>query len=227
MRSYLLLLFGLAFASAAGAESFSGTLPFSSDGHVGELQFTALAPGETSSGYGVFASSGYGQAADASNYTYLYYLQNDSAAGTPTSFCDEQCFFGLDIDLEALGDPVDLGISSVGFDASNGGEAPSDAFADSGFDVVSYFFDDPPNYGILPEGGFSAILRFYSPNAPSSAGGAYVTSNTFDSENTEYEFVHFASGVTAPVPEPGTGLLVAGGLLGLAARRRLPQTLGR
>ena len=96
LRNVRTLLLALLFASSAGAESFSGSISFgTSPDFQGELQFTALDPGETSSSFGVF--SGYSQAASP-DYTYLYYLLNESDAGTPTSFCNEHCFYGLDLE---------------------------------------------------------------------------------------------------------------------------------
>ena len=212
LRTALALLTTLLLASSAVAESFSGSISFGATPDLqGELHFTALAPGETSSSFGVF--TGYTQTA-STDYTYLYYLLNESNAGTPTSFCDEHCFYGLDLDT--LLDPVGPSIHTIGFDSSNGGEEPSDAYATSP-DLISYEFDLDPNYGILPEGGFSAILRFFSPFGPSDQGGAWITNNTGDVGN---DFIHIANGVTTPVPEPATALLVLAGLVGLGAQRR-------
>lgn len=199
----------LCFAAVASAESFSGSAPFSTSAdHAGEIWFTALDPGETSSSLSIFA--GYSQLT-STDYTYLYLLENNSDAGTPTSFGNEHSFYG--IDLVTLLDPNGSGINSIGSDASNGGEDISDAFAISP-DLISFEFDNAPNYGIEPEGGFSAVLRFYSPFGPSDAGGAYFTQNTPGND-----FTYLDTGVTTPVPEPGTGALLAMGLLALGRRR--------
>lgn len=211
IRTLLLILL---LASSAGAESFYGIIPFgSSAAFQGELHFTALAPGDTTSSNGVF--TGYSQAS-TTDYTYLYYLRNDSdptlSSGEP--FCEPRCFYGLDLDT--LIDPTGPGIHTIGYDTSNGGEEPSDAYGTSP-DLISYEFDLPPNYGILPDGGFSAILRFYSPFGPTDQGGAWITNNTGDVGN---DFIHITTGVTTPVPEPTTAALLALGLVALAARRR-------
>jgi len=211
-RRALTLLLALALASPVAAESFSGSIAFGASPDLqGVLHFTALDPGETASSFGVF--SGYSQAASA-DYTYLYLLQNDSDAGTPTSFCNEHCFYGLD--LTTLFDPTGPAIDTIGFDAGNGGEAPSVFGANASPDLVFFEWDDPPNYGILPEGGFSAILRFFSTRAPGDGGGAFVTNNTAGPN----DFVHITTGVTTPVPEPATAGLLALGLAALAARRK-------
>ena len=88
--------------------------------------------------------SGYSQAA-TTDYTYLYYLLNESDAGTPTSFCNEHCFYGLD--LVTLLDPTGSDIHTIGYDTGNGGEEPS--FIDTlSPDLISYEFDLDPNYGM-------------------------------------------------------------------------------
>jgi hypothetical protein len=221
-RHGLTLLLALFFAASAGAESFSGSIGFGATPDLqGVLNFTALAPGETSSSFGPF--TGYSQSA-SSDYTYLYILENDSAAGTPGSFCNEHCFYGLD--LETLFDPNGGGINSIGFDSSAGGEEPSFFDANTAPDLVFYEFDSPPNYGIRPDGlaavggvpggDFSAILRFYSPFGPTDQGGAFITNNVGPPD----DFFHILTGVTTPVPEPGSAALLGLGLLALAARRR-------
>jgi hypothetical protein len=223
MRNVRTLLLALLFAFSANAESFSGSIGFgATPDFQGVLQFTALAPGESSSSFGAF--TGYTQTPSIGYYTYLYYLHNQSNVGTPTSFCNEHCFYGLDLDT--LLDPTGPDIGLIGSDTSNGGEAPSAAYGTSP-DLISYEFDLAPNYGIRPDGtlvaggvpggGFSAFLRFYSPFGPSDLGGAWITNNTGDVGN---DFIHITSGVTTPVPEPASAALLALGLLALAVRRR-------
>lgn len=210
-RPLLPLLLALLLASSAAAESFAGSVAFGTTPDLqGTLHFTALDPGETASGQAAFA--GYSQTA-SSDYTYLYRLDNASTVGAPTSFCNEHCFIGLD--LETLFDPNNGDITSIGSDASNGGEPVSFSGADTAFSVVFYEFDASPNFGIEPSGGFSAFLRFTSPLAPTNLGGAFVTNNAGAGD-----FVHITSGITTPVPEPASASLLALGLLALVAGRR-------
>lgn len=203
------LLVSWLLALPAPAESHFGSIAFSSDEIVGTLHFTALAPGDTSSGFAPFAGYSQGVSAD---YTYLYRVDNDSAPGAPTPFGNEHSF--TDLDLLTLLDPNNLAqIYGLGFDASNGGEAPSAIDPTTVPNDIDYQFDSSPNFGI-PPADLSAFLFFSSPFAPTDQGGALVTNNLGNSAS-------IASGVTTPIPEPATGLLLLAGLLGLGIHRRV------
>ena len=95
-RHLLPLLTALLLASSATAESFSGSIVFGTSSDLqGNLWFTALDPGETSSSVGVFA--GYSQAVSA-DYTYLY---DD---GNSFVFMDPENFEQTEVARDVVGD---------------------------------------------------------------------------------------------------------------------------